>query len=77
MDLYSETIDLDVELSKDASGVFLKQVQDALRQGAASIRRQMDRGLPGDEFRKADALRKAYEAALVAVEGAWNGFHRH
>lgn len=70
------TCDLDVELSKDANGTCLKQLKDALQLGLSSVRREMDRGLAGEEFKKAEALRKAYEAASSVVEGVWNGFHR-
>jgi hypothetical protein len=75
LDLFSDTFDLDVELSKDASGACLKQVQDVVQQGLSSVRREMDRGLSGVDFKKAEALRKSYEAASTAVAGVWNGFH--
>ena len=75
MDLFGESFDLDVELSKDTTGTCLRQVKDALQQGQSAVRRTMDRGLSGEEFKKAEALQKAFEAATVAVDAAWHGFH--
>ena len=76
MDLYSETFDVDEALHKDTSGACLKQVKDALQHGESLVRREIDRGMASDEFKKAEALRKAYEAAMTAVEAAWSSFHK-
>jgi hypothetical protein len=37
----------------------------------------MDRGLPSEEYKQAQALQKAFEAAATAVDGLWNERHAH
>jgi type III secretion system YseE family protein len=76
MNCFSNDFDLDAELAKDHSGACLKEVKSSLQEGLGELRRRMDRGLPAEEFRQAEALRKAFEAASGVVEDVWGGFRR-
>jgi type III secretion system YseE family protein len=76
MNCFSNDFDLDTELAKDESGASLKEIKNVLQEGLTELRRRMDRGLPAAEFKQAEALRKAFEAAATVLEGVWDGFHR-
>lgn len=76
MDFLSNDFDLDGALAKDTSGAVLKEVREALQNNQNELRRKMDRGLTTEEFKQADALRKACEAASSIVEESWRGFHQ-
>jgi len=77
MDIFSDDFDLDVELAQDKGGARLKDIRNALQEGLTEVRRSMDRGLPSEEYKQAQALQKAFEAAATAVDGLWNERHAH
>ncbi len=68
MSTFNNDYDVEVALAKDPSGAALREIKDSLQQGLADLRRTMDRGLASDEFKQADALRKAFDAALATVD---------
>ncbi len=76
MNCFSDDFDLDTELAKDHSGACLKDIKNNLQEALGDLRRRMDRGMGAEDFRQAEALRKAFEAATVVVDEVWGGFHR-
>lgn len=76
MDIYDAQFDLEDFLAEDASGVNLRRMQDELREGLHELKRQIDKGLPPEDFKTAEGMKKAYETALEVITKAWENFHR-
>lgn len=63
--IFSKDFDLMAALKSD-DGV--RDVRAALDEGLTQVRRAIDKGLSPAEFKTADAVRKAFEAARDALE---------
>ncbi|MCG8530934.1 MAG: hypothetical protein MI749_09745 [Desulfovibrionales bacterium] len=71
MNVFSEEYDLEQALTKDKDGIGLRGAKDGLQEGLGALRREIDRGLAPDEFKRAEKLRAAFETALETTERAW------
>lgn len=75
MNIYEDQFDLEDFLAADSEGNNLRHVQDELREGLQNLRREIDKGLPPEEFKKADGLKQAFETALKVNETVWENYN--
>ena len=71
MDIYAEDWDPAKALADDAQGRALRAATEVLRQGQGVLKRNLDRGVPPDEFKRGQALLDGYEAAIRGLDRAW------
>ena len=72
MNVFSDEYDLEQALTNDSDGSGLREVRDGLQEGLGALRREIDKGLAPDDFKRAEKLRVSFETALESTERAWN-----
>ena len=72
MNVFSDEYDLEQALTNDRDGSGLREVRDGLQEGLGALRREIDKGLAPDDFKRAEQLRASFEAAMESTERAWN-----
>jgi type III secretion system YseE family protein len=68
-------LDMEARLLADSSGAYRDQLVRHLADERASLRRQMDAGLPPAEYEQANQLVAAVEAASKVVQTLWKTAH--
>jgi type III secretion system YseE family protein len=67
--------ELEEQLRADASGARKKELEDSLYAALADLRREMDAGLPPDEYQKMSTFKEGLEAAVKTLDTSWTAFH--
>lgn len=68
-------LELEEQLQTDASGQLRDRLLAELQDQAQQIKRQLDRGVPPQEFQTLSRLQAALEAASLTVKVVWLNFH--
>lgn len=68
-------VDMEKSLKEDKDGSFRDQLVRQFDDELAALKRQVDRGLPPDEFEQATRLQQALTEARSVVEILWNSEH--
>lgn len=71
----TDLLPMQATLRQDSTGEERRRIQARLTALRDRARRQMDAGVPPDEFRRLSALLDATEAAGEVVETAWKNVH--
>ncbi|MDE7468918.1 MAG: hypothetical protein K2M30_01350, partial [Desulfovibrionaceae bacterium] len=67
IDVFDKNFDLKEQFKKDFSGNALRSVVNALKEAETSIRKQIDKGVPPEEFTKLSLLKQAFEIAQANI----------
>lgn len=73
--MHSDQWDIGETLDRDVSGKALREIRDLLEQQRFALKRELDRGVTPDEFRRGEALLGSFDAALSGLEEAWQKRH--
>lgn len=68
-------IELQESLMNDSSGMVKKELEEYLMEWRAQVKRQIDAGLPPDEFARFESIYEALSKALDVLGRAWSTFH--
>lgn len=68
-------LDMEEKLEKDIDGAYKKDLTDHLSEFSLHIKRALDKGLAPDQFKAADKLKSAADAASAVVEKVWSSTH--
>lgn len=68
-------IELHEKLVNDNSGVVKKEVEDYLMEWRTKVKRQMDSGLPPEEFSRFQTIEDAISRAIGVLGRSWSLFH--
>lgn len=71
MNVLHEEFDPASALTNDKNGAVLREIKDVLENTRAKFRREIDRGLPPDEFVMANNLQQACQQAQDIVDQFW------
>lgn len=71
MNVLHEEFDPASALTNDKNGAVLREIKDVLENTRSGIRREIDRGLPPDEFVVANNLQQACQQAQDIVDQFW------
>ncbi len=66
---------MEQRLAEDQDGAYRDSLCRAFRGELAKVKRQLDSGLPPDEFQQASRLTAALETAISVVERIWRVEH--
>lgn len=71
-----EMVELESTLRTDASGSQRDALGRRLQEQLAELKRQMDAGMPPDDFAAAGKLKASLETAISLVPRVWSTLHR-
>ncbi len=71
MNVLHEDFDPALALTNDPGGTVLREIKDALERERAKLRREIDKGLPPDQFTVANNLQQACQQAQDIVDQFW------
>lgn len=72
MNVLSIDFDLAANIANDPQGAVLREVKDALEGMKSVLRKDMDAGLPVEEYKLADNLHVACQKGQELVEQFWS-----
>ena len=68
-------VDMEQQLSQDADGTYRDAVCQKLQDELAAIKKQVDAGLPPEDFDRANKVAEALQKAVGVVRLAWKLEH--
>jgi hypothetical protein len=75
MDELYPLLDMEEALSKDTEGRYLRALRESFQTRALELSHFLGQGLPEEEFRKHEELRKSLHLADTLVEKVWRFMH--
>lgn len=68
-------VDMEAKLAADASGAYRDGLVNSLASERATIKKQIDAGLPPAEYEQANKLLAGVDAATKVVQTLWKTVH--
>lgn len=71
INVFDSNFDLKEHFKHDVSGNALRSVVNALKEAEVSIRKEIDKGVPPEEFTMLSLLKQAFEVAQSNIQLYW------
>lgn len=69
--VFDENFDLKEQFKTDFSGNALRNVVNALKEAEVNVRKEIDKGVPPEDFAKLSLLKQAFEIAQSNIQLYW------
>lgn len=70
------TFSLEEDLKADNDGKLKTQIQSQLLEQLTEIDKQLNSGLPPDEYAKLDTVKKGLQSAVLVLDKIWKQLHK-
>lgn len=74
-EMYNDDWDIGAMLDGDVNGRYLRDIVDVLEQRRRELKRELDKGVTPNEFRRGEAELTCFDAAVNGLNEVWRKKH--